>query len=69
MSFRMSSPSTSKLSAQMDEVFFLFSLRSKYVAASGRTVSYALQGHHMLAGGNAPGGRLTRKLTDPEGVV
>jgi hypothetical protein len=53
----------------MDEVFFLFSLRSKYVAASGRTVSYALQGHHMLAGGNAPGGRLTRKLTDPEGVV
>jgi len=35
----MSSPSTSRLSAQMGEVFFLFSLRSKYVASSGRTVS------------------------------
>jgi len=42
MSFRMSSPSTSRLSAQMDEVFFLFSLRSKYVASSGRTVSLAV---------------------------
>jgi hypothetical protein len=26
----------------MDEVFFLFSLRSKYVASSGRTVSLAV---------------------------
>jgi hypothetical protein len=43
-------------------------LWSKYVASSGQTVSDALQGRHMLAGGNAPG-RLTRKLTDPEGVV
>jgi hypothetical protein len=52
----------------MEEVFFLFSLHSKYVVSSARTGSYALQGHHILAGGNAPG-RLTRKLTDPEGVV
>jgi len=42
ISFCMLSPSTSRLSAQMEEVFFLFSFRSKYVASSGRTVSLAV---------------------------
>ncbi len=33
-----------------------------------RPVRRALQGHYIVAGGNAPG-RLTRKPTDPGGVV
>ena len=38
------------------------------VEASAETLRGALQGHYEVAGGNAPG-RLTRKPSDPEGVV
>jgi hypothetical protein len=61
----MSSPSTSRLSAQIDEVFFLFSLRSKYVASSGRTVSLADQ-PVAYQPANPPGKRLPAALVGAE---
>jgi len=38
------------------------------VESNVETLRRALQGHNIVAGGNAPG-RLTRRPPDPEGVV
>ena len=48
----------------MNEGFAL----SRPVEANVKTRRRALQGHHIVAGGNAPG-KLARKPTDPEGVA
>ena len=41
---------------------------SRPVEANVKTRRRALQGHHIVAGGNAPG-KLVRKPTDPGGVA